>query len=54
MIACPQFSVEALVLLTVIPIQVLCIPDKVGGDQRVVQQVKRPIPQRPNMYLKGF
>ena len=54
MITCPWFSVEALVLLTVVPIQASCIPDKVGGDQRVVQQVKRPIPQRPNMYLEGF
>lgn len=54
MITCPWLGVEALVLLTIIPVQTLCIPDEVGGNQWVVQQVECPIPQWPNMYLKGF
>jgi hypothetical protein len=54
MIACPRFRVEALVLLTIMHIQVFCVPDKMGGDERVSQLVKCPIPQGPNMYFEGF
>ena len=31
-IGCPWFGVEALVLITIMFIQMLCIPDEVGGD----------------------
>ena len=54
MITCPRFHVEVLVFLTIMLIQVFCIPDKVRGNKGVVQQVKCPIPQRPNVYFKGF
>lgn len=54
MITCLWLGVEVLVLLTIIPVQMLCVPDKVGGNQWVVQHVECPIPQWPNMYLKGF
>jgi hypothetical protein len=53
-IACPRFCAEVLVLLTIVHIQVFCIPDKMGGDEWVSQQVKCPIPQRLNIYFEGF
>jgi hypothetical protein len=51
-IGCPWLVNESLVANPIVLVQMVGIPNKMGGQKWVGEEIQGPIPQRPHVHIK--